>query len=398
MNENKFLDAVTNIDSGLVDRFVEYDEKAEALSKRKRRIRFGGLAACLAVVLAAAITVPMLLNGEDVTLGGTKGPYKNVIKYESSARIWQWEYMTVFEKYVEISFDGKKYSGRGREISEELLGKKLGVGKASGYDVYTEKTYSEEFDVYRIDGVSEEYLIAVKMEGKYYVFDDHDVTAPKTFGELMDRYKLTDSIAFSRFSVIEDGKEGKYYRLEGDSDLWSVLSEGRAAEAADEALDWRVHGRDYLSFTVSSQALGVYKHVLYVTEDGYLWTNALDYGYLYFIGTDAAERIISYAKANSSEAEFDPYEYTLAGKITEIGDGYFILDDTPVCVNEKDGKQYKILTDDIRIRRCIEVGGIGVGDIVVIKYDGKLYDGGVVKGAYAMSRGVLGNDDVMIPE
>ena len=39
MNENKFLDAVTNIDGELVERFIRYDENVEKLSKRKRIIR-----------------------------------------------------------------------------------------------------------------------------------------------------------------------------------------------------------------------------------------------------------------------------------------------------------------------------------------------------------------------
>ena len=395
MNENKFLDAVTNIDGELVERFIRYDENVEKLSKRKRIIGWGSLAACLALILSVAFTLPMFFKDGGSDSG--KGPNKYVVLGESSARIWQWEYMTVFERYVEISFDGKKYSGRGREISEELIGKMLGVGKASGYDVYTKKTYSEDFEVYRIYGVSEKYLVAAKMEGKYYVFDDHEEKAPKTLGEVWGRYSLSESIALSRFSSVKNGKHDAYFRLKDDGTVWDILDECRLAEAVTVDSFFALQ-RDYISFTVTSEPLGVYKHALYITEDGYLWTNAFDYAYCYFIGTDAASRIIGYAMSNSTEAEYEPYEYTLAGRITEIGEGYFILDDTPVCVNEKDGKQYKILTDDIRIRRCIEVGGIGVGAIVIVRYELTYTEGNEIRGAYGMSRGYISSGDVLIPE
>lgn len=393
MNENKFLDAVTNIDGELIERFVRYDEKAERRSKRKRMIGWGSAAACLVLILSVVFALPLLLDG-----GGTgQGPYKDVVLGESSARIWQWEYMTVFERYVEISFDGKKYSGRGREISEELVGGLLGVGKASGYDVYTKRTYTEDFEVYRIDGVSEEYLVAVKMEGKYYVFDDHAENAPKTLGELWDSYSLPESIALYRFSLVKNGKHDSYFRLKEDGAVWDILDGCRTAEAVKVDSFFALQ-RDYISFTVTSEPLGVYKHVLYITEDGYLWTNAFDYAYCYFIGTDAASRIIDHALRNSTEAEYEPYEHTLAGEIVEICDGYFILDDTPVCVNEKDGKLYKIPTDDVRIRRCIEVGGIGVGAIVIVRYEPTLTEGNEIRGAYGMARGYLSSGDVYVPE
>ena len=395
MNENKFLDALTNIDGELVERFIRYDESAEKLSKRKRIIRWGSLAACVVLVLSVAFIVPLLWGDGGSDSG--KGPNKYVVLDESSARIWQWEYMTVFERYVEISFDGKKYSGRGREISEELIGKMLGVGKASGYDVYTKKTYSEDFEVYRIYGVSEKYLVAAKMEGKYYVFDDHEEKTPKTLGEVWGRYSLSESIALSRFSSVKNGKHDAYFRLKDDGAVWDILDECRFAEAVMVDSFFALQ-RDYISFTVTSQSLGVYKHALYITEDGYLWTNAFDYAYCYFIGEEAASRIIGYAMSNSTEAEYEPYEHTIAGRITEIGEGYFILDDTPVCVNEKDGNQYKILTDDIRIRRCIEVGGIGVGAIVIVRYEPAFTEGNEIRGAYGMSRGYLSSGDVLIPE
>ena len=81
---------------------------------------------------------------------------------------------------------------------------------------------------------------------------------------------------------------------------------------------------------------------MYVTEDGYLWTNAFDFANVFEIGEEAANQIIRYVKQNSEQTEAIPYNITLPGIITEVGENYFILDTTPVCVNERDGKTYKI--------------------------------------------------------
>ena len=96
---------------------------------------------------------------------------------------------------------------------------------------------------------------------------------------------------------------------------------------------WVAHDREYYSFTITSETLGVYKVAMYVTVDGYLWTNAFNYQYLFNIGEDAASKIIKYAKENSTEAEYEPYQNTIVGKITEITDEYILLDDSILCAN-----------------------------------------------------------------
>ena len=55
-----------------------------------------------------------------------------------------------------------------------------------------------------------------------------------------------------------------------------VLSECRNAPFVEDQT-CTVGDRSYLSFTITSEALGVYKVALYVTADGYLWTNAFDW-------------------------------------------------------------------------------------------------------------------------
>lgn len=156
--------------------------------------------------------------------------------------------------------------------------------------------------------------------------------------------------------------------------------------------------KEYYSFTITSETLGVYKVAMYVTVDGYLWTNAFNYQYLFNIGEDAASKIIKYAKENSTEAEYEPYQNTIIGKITEITDEYILLDDSILCANPDDGITYKILLNDLRISRYAESGAIRVGENVQITYEGEIDESNTIDSAISASDVVISGGDVLIPE
>ena len=352
-------------------------------------IEWIAFAACFVIIVAAVAVIGPILDPEENIINPDLGD-KDII-FGESAIVWPWEYKTVFEQYLSLEFEEREYGGRGREIIPELLGEKLGSAEARGEDIYTEKEYKTNFDVYSIKDVSPKYLIAAKMGDKYYVFDAHEPNGFSTLGGMMDAYGLPKNLKLNRFS-----EEESYYLLNDDRGVWTVLGNCRDAAAVTE--EWNLSKRKHISFTVTSKALGTYKTVMYITEDGYLWTNAFDYGYVFYIGEDASEKIISYSKANSKPTEAEPYEYTLLGRISSVDEKYFILDDTELCDDPKDGKTYKIMTEDIRIKRCIEFGGIGVRDIVVVRYDGIVKDGNVIGGAYGMDKGRFVDGGVAVPE
>lgn len=360
-----------------------------AAAKKAPWIKIGVLAACLTVIVAAVAIIAPMLDREENIINPDLGD-KDIV-FGESAIVWPWEYKTVYEKYLSLKLDGREYGGRGREISAELLGERLGSAEARGEDIYTDKTYETSFDVYSIKNVSQKYLIAAKMGEKYYVFDAHEPYDFSTLGDMMNAYGLPNNLELNRFS-----EEENYYLLNDDKEIWALLGNCREAAAVTE--EWNLSKRAHISFTVTSEALGTYKTVMYITEDGYLWTNAFDYGYVFNIGEDAAEKIISHAKANSTQVEPEPYYYSLCGRISRVEDGYFILDDTELCTDPKNGKTYKIMTEDIRIKRCIEFARIGVGDIVEVKYDGTIKDGNIITTAYDMNEGRLVGGDMLIPE
>ena len=397
MKTPRISEAIGNLPEDLVNGAVTY----KRTSKKKSFIKWGSIAACFMVmVMAAAIIVPMFLGGDPISIGGIDRDYKGVISGSEGDIEFPWEYKLTYEKYYTVKYNGNAYRTRARAINESLLGEVLGTCTAQGVDSYTDKTYTETFDVRKINGVSEEKMIAVGKDNEYYVYFNDEVKCPATFGELLDAYNLSEILPLIKFSVNEGYKEKGYYQITDDEYIWQVLSECRNAEFYAENDKWSRGDRNYLSFTATSEELGVYKKVFYITEDGYVSTNVFNYSYVYYIGEDAANKIITYAKSNATEAEREQYEYTIAGTITEIGDGYVLIDDTVLCKDKNDGMVFKILTEDLIIRRYLECTNIKVGDTVAVKFQTEIVLGedNTVGGAISMYKGKVTDSGMAVPE
>lgn len=375
-----------------------------ARTARRPWVKWGVLAASVgAVVLASVLVIPMFFDGglpeglpEDlsglfgntVSFGDLERDYKNKNVTSSELSIeWPDEYLTVQEKHSYVIWAFQEYRCSGRTVGQELLGNKL--GNYFGFEVYS------------LVGMPEQQLIAIGMEGDYYVYRGDFTDKPDTFGQLDDLYHLTDILQLDRFSAYEDGSKDRYFALTDDAYILEVLATCRDATVVENSDGWSTAGRDYLSFSVTSDLLGVYRKVLYITEDGYLKTNMFDYAYVYQIGEDAARKIIDYAMANSTEKKtYEPFDYRLAGTLVEIKDGYAYIDDSIMCRDPDDGMVFRVSTEDIRIRRCIEYAGVGVGDVVVVTFRGgiDLENGNLITGAESLDKAYFDDGDVLIPE
>ena len=397
MKTPRMSEAIGNLPEDLVNGAVTY----KRTSKKKAFIKWGSIAACFMVmVVATALIVPMFFGGEPISIGGIDRDYKGVISGSEGDIEFPWEYKLTYEKYYTVKYNGNDYRTRARAINESMLGEILGTCTAQGVDSYTDKTYTETFNVRKINGVSEEKMIAVGMDNEYYVYFNDEVKCPATFGELLDAYNLSETLPLVKFSVNEGYKEKGYYQITDDEYIWQVLSECRNAEFYAENDKWSRGDRNYLSFTATSEELGVYKKVFYITEDGYVSTNVFNYSYVYYIGEDAANKIITHAKNNATEAKREQYEYTIAGTITEIGDGYVLIDDTVLCKDKKDGMVFKVLTDELIIRRYLECTNIKVGDTVAVKFQTEIVLGedNTVSGAISMYKGKVTDSGMAVPE
>ncbi len=369
-------------------------------SKSAVIVGWAAAAACLIFAAAAGYLIFSRLAFSEVTLGGVLRNYKNIpVTQQESMIIYPWEYLTPGEQYGTLVFAGREYNSRGRAIDSDLLEEKLGSADAYGYDTYTDREYRTEADVYRIRGVSENLMTAAQLGEEYIVYSRSEYDPPATFGELLDICSLAQMLSFERFTEYDGHTDKGHYRIDSDDYIWDILNSCRdAAFTKDDT--WSRSDRHYLSFTATSEALGVYKRVFYVTADGYISTNIFDWGYIFFIGEDAAQKIMTYAKENCTKTEPEPYNNSLAGVLTKVGSGYILIDDSVLCANPKDGMIFKVSTDDLRISRSIDFEKIGVGDTVAVNFTGSIDvdAGNLVTGAYSLSKAIIQDGNAMIPE
>lgn len=407
MRGHELLDKMELVDAAYVEKAGEENQTVKKTvnahprtSKKRMFFRWIAAAACLSLAVWAGMSLLSRDGGKTTIIGGVERKYKNTqISGAELAIEWSWEYRTTAERYTQLIFSDHEFRSAGNHISAEFLGETLGTGEVLGYDVYEEKEHRLTTEIRRINGISDDRMVAVKLEEDFYLFKSSEYDPPATFGELLKLYSLDQNLPFERFSVNEGHKEKGYYQLADDQYIWDILSSCGEAPFNDDDM-WRAGEQNYLSFTATSDILGVYKRVFYVTADGYIRTNVFDWAYLYDIGVEAARKIISYATEHGEEAEWEPYTYSVAGTLTAIEDGYLLIDDSVLCTNPKDGMVFRVSTDDLRISRCIEFGGINVGDIVVVNFNGEINvdAGNIVEGAYTLSKGYLYDGGVAVPE
>ena len=389
MNPKDIAAALNDIDPVLV---------AESAPKQKKKTTYRWLAAAACLVLLAGVGLLRPWQLYRVDLGGVTRLYRAYApRTESGALIFPWEYRPLYDQYHAMTLEGKAYRTRANTISEDLLGDYLGHGEAFDYDIYTESTNTQEFPVYAIAGIDPKLLVAVEQGGQYYVFMEEAYDPPADLGEFLDGYALPKVLTFEGFTLFTEGYEGEYRRLTdskaGTAYIWQILSECReAAYKEQEPFAEAVHR---VTFTATAEPLGIYKKAFTVKSDGFLDTNIAEYGYAFYIGEEAAATIIDYVTENSREARQEPYQYSVAGIITEIRDGYFLLDNSALAAGK--GMVFKVPTDDLRISRWLDFGRVEVGDTVSVTYTGGIEDG-TVQDPVDLSPAILENGNVLIPE
>lgn len=398
MTPKKFSEAMSELDNKYVNEAINYKKKV----RKPVWAKWGAAAACLSVIFIVGMFALRTNDSSLVSIGGIERDYKDVYVVGSEfAIVWPWEYKTIAEQYTTINLNGKEYYSRGRSVDASFVSEFIGTVDVMGYDDYTDQYHRITSEAYRIDGISEDYIVAVKLGEEFYTFSYNEYAPPANWGEVLDNYTLDQTLLLIQFTICDGYEECGYFRLNNDAYIWDILKAYRDAEfVEDDRWSDSNSDRNYLSFTATSDALGVYKAVFNVTEDGYIWTNIFDYAYIFRIGQEAADQIISYAVENGTESEAEPYNFALAGTLTEIADSYILIDDTILCSDENDGMIFKVYLNDLRISRCIDFGGIGVGDIVVVYFTGNIDidAGNVVEGAFSLSRGTIYDGGVSVPE
>lgn len=390
MNIPRIVNAIGYIDDDLIMAALEDPPR----KRHNLMIKWIPVAACLALVMIAGILVPHFLR----TAAIAESKYKYHVSEKERSIEWPWKYKTLVEKYPVVKFNGKQFTAKSQNsIHTDVMGEVIGSCVAEGVDSDTGKTYTETYEVRKIKGISEELMIAVGNENGFYVYAAEE-EAPDTLGKLLELYELSQNIELNYVTKCEDYEEKEELLLDNGEKIWQILSGCGDAKLDDTSDFFERENRRYLAFTATSEALGVYNRVIYISEDGYFATNILDYEYSYFIGKEAAGQILSYVQKHSTETKSSTSRPTISGTVTEIGNGYIMVDDTILCRKTKAGKKYKVYTDNIKVGRWIESGEIKAGDLVVVEYEGEISGNCEVKGAYSIFTGTLEENGILNQE
>lgn len=377
MKSKKISEVIDNINPKYIEEAVSYTGK-ERTSRRPVLIKWGAIAACLAVtVIAATLILPsMLKTSKPHTEQNDR--YKDFVTSQANtAIVWGWDERTTSEKYSRTEINGATYYVlSSRAISVNLVGEKINSYEFYGFDEETQQKHTETFEVYQMKNLPEDLFLAVYIEDEYFVLKKKEsYNPPATLGELFELIDLEQVIELKRFYEEVDYLKTNYYALNNDDYIWDVLKECSSARFFKDD-EFYANERKHIDFSVTSEAIGVYKCVLTITEDGFLSTNIFSYGYRFDIGKENAKKIIDYAKKNSAAAEYEPYELYIIGEVIEITDEYLLIDDSFLCNNSEDGVTYKVLLNDKRIRRYVErTNYIAKGRTVKVVYDGEIQDG-----------------------
>ncbi|MBQ2735879.1 MAG: hypothetical protein IJF26_00415 [Clostridia bacterium] len=393
--------------------YIDNDLVSEAASYKRSNIilfinKWGAIAACFAIMLVASVFIYPYIGG-DIIGSSTDGPsssstdrYKdfNVLTMDHTID-WWWDNLVIYENYSNITVGDTEYGSSKREISYEYVGEKIGVFTASGYNYTGSGKPTMDFEVYKIKDVSDKKMVAVKMEESYYIYKSKPFDQPLTLGALLGDFDFDSSVKLSSLALIENEKRS-YGVIENDAYIWEMIRSCKDATLKGTQ-NWSKDGKDYVDFTVSSEKLGLYKSVLTITKDGYLFTNGTNFGRyaLYFIGEDTANKIIDYVRSNLKDGKYEPEAPTLVGTLTQITEEYIIIDDSIICNDTKNGIQYKILLNDKRISRYIENNHVHLNETVFLVFEGEIdtENGYVIDSAVSISGALISSDgEVMVPE
>ncbi len=409
MKKNIISDAITHISSDYIEQAAEYTVVRR--QRMPRCVKWGVLAACAALIFAAVghIGMPRDIpdNGgaDTVTVEDLNRPYREfTVQALNMAVAWQWQYLTVPERYLSIDIDGVNFIRLGEELDATVIREKIGTYEAVGdnepYET-PEGGYRERFDAYTIQAISPAYMVALKMEDDYYCFISDIARAQLAqagWGEVLDTYGLSDAIRFGAFARYTNGRDPEGFMLEDDAYVWEVLQSCTAAAFVSPS-EWS-RAEEYYSFSVTSDVYGIYKKAFYVTPDGYIWTNILDVECIYDIGKEAADKIIAYLRDKGEPTALKAYQQTVVGTVTEITQDYLLVDDSVLCTDANDGIVFTVMLNDLKINRYVDTNQIRVGDTVEIVYKGSIdtENGYVIDSAYAAAPVAIADGVVAVTE
>ena len=394
MNTDDIIDALNEVEDTCIQNAREPKKKK---SHKALWISVGAVAACLAGVLllphishliqhdALCDCIPGYKITPTPAVAASYREYKPFgLVTRDSMIVFDRDCQTIAKQFSSVTYNNTEYSLRGSyynedmKVSASLIGERLTDYTAEVCEYETGITHSIECTLYEIAGVDPARFLAVQYTGEknaddYYVFHQNEFNPPATLGEFITSLNLTETLPLTKFShstydYTTRERTSDLYGLsfEDSKVVWDMISEyASVGTRTDEN-----HGyeNNRITFSATSEALGLYNRSFALTADGYLSTNIDDYGYDFYLGEEAVTEIREYVLAHKTKAPEDNIR-TLYGVVTEIGEDYFKLDDTLLMKYPEDGLTFTVYAhDNTTVKSYIMSGYLKVGDHILVKH------------------------------
>ncbi len=294
MNPKAWDDAIGEIDSTYVDEAIRY-------RGRKRRpawIRCTAAAACLCLILSGAL----LYRAEH------RYPLREVTDISDSsvsemAEVPRWGDMEIYEQYSEITVDGLTYQAGWGEVPSERLGTQLATVSARGWDEYADLAGQDanrycDAAVYEMIGISSRCAVAVKYEGSDICYCAvNSFYRPGTLGQFIEDLDLQHTLtvnwaSYEYHKPLSGPASILFENLDADR-FWDLLLSGVSAENEYDDLDFDLPDT-ILDVCVSVPMLGYENISVSIREEGYIITNILSTGKMFYVGEENTQAFVDY--------------------------------------------------------------------------------------------------------
>ena len=208
------------------------------------------------------------------------------------------------------------------------------------------------------------------VDGDYYTDIYHSRMACETVSEM--EALIHKILQYEQYTMPDPSYLDNVLLIAGADSYWNPVVGKPTIQYASNYYFNEEHGyeNNRISFSATSEALGLYNRSFALVADGYLSTNIDDYGYDFYLGEEAVAEIRGYILAHKIEAPKDSIE-SIYGVVTEIGEDYLKIDDTILMKNPENGLTFTVYAhDNTTIKSYIMSGTLKIGDHIEILHRG----------------------------
>lgn len=190
--------------------------------------------------------------------------------------------------FADISLLCGLYESQISNISPEYVAHQLLETSISGTNDLTNEKYESDCTVFAIKGISEDYAVAVRLaDSDRYMLYRNPSAMPKTLDDMAESLSLSENLHL-----------GTVYRYDENNNLIPCgnieskdFSDWLLSLPTSECLPFGAFTSVDFIIEVSLPVLNMTERVVEVSENGYIRTNIIDSGAVFFVGEDNIQKL-----------------------------------------------------------------------------------------------------------